>query len=143
MKRDRLAEGSVEPRRKAPFIVTRRPVRRQHLFSMLRSVVFQTGFFWSGASDSERFTSASFAASAPIATNDRASSRTPQIPPLIPGSLAQQMAVLLVSSFAAAEPRKQAGVAQLVEQLICNHQVGGSSPFTGSNTNPVDTICYG
>ena len=26
-----------------------------------------------------------------------------------------------------------AGVAQLVEQLICNHQVGGSSPFTGSN----------
>ena len=25
-----------------------------------------------------------------------------------------------------------AGVAQLVEQLICNHQVGGSSPFTGS-----------
>jgi hypothetical protein len=26
----------------------------------------------------------------------------------------------------------QAGVAQLVEQLICNHQVGGSSPFTGS-----------
>jgi hypothetical protein len=27
---------------------------------------------------------------------------------------------------------RQAGVAQLVEQLICNHQVGGSSPFTGS-----------
>ena len=26
----------------------------------------------------------------------------------------------------------RAGVAQLVEQLICNHQVGGSSPFTGS-----------
>ena len=26
-----------------------------------------------------------------------------------------------------------AGVAQLVEQLICNHQVGGSSPFTGSS----------
>ncbi len=25
-----------------------------------------------------------------------------------------------------------AGVAQLVEQLICNHQVGGSNPFTGS-----------
>ena len=24
----------------------------------------------------------------------------------------------------------QAGVAQLVEQLICNQQVGGSSPFT-------------
>ena len=28
---------------------------------------------------------------------------------------------------------RKAGVAQLVEQLICNHQVGGSSPFTGSN----------
>ena len=27
----------------------------------------------------------------------------------------------------------RAGVAQLVEQLICNHQVGGSSPFTGSS----------
>jgi hypothetical protein len=26
----------------------------------------------------------------------------------------------------------RAGVAQLVEQLICNHQVGGSNPFTGS-----------
>jgi hypothetical protein len=26
-----------------------------------------------------------------------------------------------------------AGVAQLVEQLICNHQVGGSNPFTGSS----------
>ena len=25
-----------------------------------------------------------------------------------------------------------AGVAQLVEQLICNQQVGGSSPFAGS-----------
>ena len=34
----------------------------------------------------------------------------------------------------AAPPRHQtqAGVAQLVERLICNHQVGGSSPFTGS-----------
>ena len=30
----------------------------------------------------------------------------------------------------------KAGVAQLVEQLICNHQVGGSSPFTGSIYNP-------
>ena len=28
---------------------------------------------------------------------------------------------------------KNAGVAQLVEQLICNQQVGGSSPSTGSN----------
>ena len=25
-----------------------------------------------------------------------------------------------------------AGIAQLVEQLICNHQVGGSNPFGGS-----------
>ena len=29
-----------------------------------------------------------------------------------------------------------AGIAQLVEQLICNQQVGGSSPSTGS------TLCY-
>ena len=28
-----------------------------------------------------------------------------------------------------------AGIAQLVEQLICNQQVGGSSPSTGSNLN--------
>ena len=28
---------------------------------------------------------------------------------------------------------KLAGVAQLVEQLICNQQVGGSSPSTSSN----------
>ena len=28
--------------------------------------------------------------------------------------------------------RKDAGVAQLVEQLICNQQVGGSSPSTSS-----------
>ena len=28
--------------------------------------------------------------------------------------------------------RKSAGVAQLVEQLICNQQVRGSSPFTSS-----------
>ena len=27
-----------------------------------------------------------------------------------------------------------AGVAQLVEQLICNQQVGGSSPSTSSNS---------
>ena len=30
------------------------------------------------------------------------------------------------------EHSKFAGVAQLVEQLICNQQVGGSSPSTGS-----------
>ena len=29
---------------------------------------------------------------------------------------------------------KDAGVAQLVEQLICNQQVGGSSPSTSSTT---------
>ena len=28
---------------------------------------------------------------------------------------------------------KNAGVAQLVEQLICNQQVGGSSPSTSSS----------
>ena len=28
-----------------------------------------------------------------------------------------------------------AGVAQLVEQLICNQQVGGSSPFASSSFN--------
>ena len=28
---------------------------------------------------------------------------------------------------------KNAGVAQLVEQLICNQQVGGSNPSTSSN----------
>src|SRR4030095_8450616 len=40
---------------------------------------------------------------------------------------------LLVSHFALARTHARlAGVAQLVEQLICNHQVGGSSPFTGS-----------
>ena len=30
---------------------------------------------------------------------------------------------------------KNAGVAQLVEQLICNQQVGGSSPSTSSNVH--------
>ena len=30
------------------------------------------------------------------------------------------------------EMRGNAGVAQLVEQLICNQQVRGSSPFTSS-----------
>ena len=35
------------------------------------------------------------------------------------------------------ETAKNAGVAQLVEQLICNQQVGGSNPSTSS------TISYG
>ena len=30
------------------------------------------------------------------------------------------------------EPRLQAGVAQLVEHLICNQRVGGSNPFASS-----------
>ena len=34
---------------------------------------------------------------------------------------------------------KNAGVAQLVEQLICNQQVGGSSPSTGSTTDKAQT----
>lgn len=39
-----------------------------------------------------------------------------------------------VSIIVCDRPRRSvAGVAQLVEQLICNHQVGGSNPFTGSN----------
>ena len=33
------------------------------------------------------------------------------------------------------QARKNAGVAQLVEQLICNQQVGGSSPSTSSNVH--------
>ena len=37
----------------------------------------------------------------------------------------------------------RAGVAQLVEQLICNHQVGGSSPFTGSSITTTDVTVYG
>lgn len=41
--------------------------------------------------------------------------------------------ILLVFSLAVENLNRQAGVAQLVEQLICNHQVGGSNPFTGSN----------
>ena len=30
-----------------------------------------------------------------------------------------------------------AGVAQLVEQLICNQRVGGSSPFAGSKNGEI------
>ena len=36
-----------------------------------------------------------------------------------------------------------AGVAQLVEQLICNQQVGGSSPSTGSTTYGKQSSEYG
>ena len=32
---------------------------------------------------------------------------------------------------------RDAGVAQLVEQLICNQQVAGSSPITSSTKNPL------
>ena len=38
---------------------------------------------------------------------------------------------------------RNAGVAQLVEQLICNQQVGGSSPSTSSTIQDGDTIEYG
>ena len=36
-----------------------------------------------------------------------------------------------------------AGVAQLVEQLICNQQGGGSSPSTSSTKNSPNQIEYG
>ena len=36
-----------------------------------------------------------------------------------------------------------AGVAQLVEQLICNQQVGGSSPSTSSNLSPIYQLNMG
>ena len=38
---------------------------------------------------------------------------------------------------------ENAGVAQLVEQLICNQQVGGSSPSTSSTPFEQRTILYG
>ena len=31
--------------------------------------------------------------------------------------------------------RSHAGIAQLVEQLICNHQVRGSTPLAGTSKN--------
>ena len=46
---------------------------------------------------------------------------------------------LLIFLFAATSAPTSAGVAQLVEQLICNHQVGGSSPFTGSTITLIIT----
>ncbi len=54
--------------------------------------------------------------------------------------LAIELSVLLVSSFAARPCGSFAGVAQLVEQLICNHQVGGSNPFTGSSLSSINTM---
>ena len=36
-----------------------------------------------------------------------------------------------------------AGVAQLVEQLICNQQVAGSSPITSSKTGQASVLTYG
>ena len=38
---------------------------------------------------------------------------------------------------------RNAGVAQLVEQLICNQQVGGSSPSTSSNLSPIYQLNMG
>ena len=37
---------------------------------------------------------------------------------------------------------KYAGVAQPVEQLICNQQVGGSSPSTSSKRKPLTSVVY-
>jgi hypothetical protein len=39
------------------------------------------------------------------------------------------------------EQAVRAGVAQLVEHLICNQRVGGSSPFASSSPNPGRGIC--
>ena len=36
----------------------------------------------------------------------------------------------------------QAGIAQLVEQLICNHQVGSSSPSAGTILKHSFTECF-
>ena len=41
------------------------------------------------------------------------------------------------------ETAKNAGVAQLVEQLICNQQVGGSSPSTSSNILQPTYVIWG
>ncbi len=38
---------------------------------------------------------------------------------------------------------KNAGVAQPVEQLICNQQVGGSSPSTSSNIWEISRVAKG
>ena len=40
--------------------------------------------------------------------------------------------ICIIISVVATSAAKHAGVAQLVEQLICNQQVGGSSPSTSS-----------
>ncbi len=39
-------------------------------------------------------------------------------------------------------PTNPAGVAQPVEQLICNQQVGGSNPSTSSKTTLVSQGCF-
>ena len=41
--------------------------------------------------------------------------------------------ITLYPILTAGKDRQHAGVAQLVEQLICNQQVGGSSPSASSN----------
>jgi hypothetical protein len=42
----------------------------------------------------------------------------------------------------AVEKQQNADVAQLIEQLICNHQVAGLSPIIGFTLNIVNTIVY-
>ena len=43
-----------------------------------------------------------------------------------------QPSKLLVAGSIPVSRSREAGVAQLVEHLICNQRVGGSSPFAGS-----------
>ncbi len=65
---------------------------------------------------------------APVVTADTAA------PMILLNRLGQKIPHLLIFSFAADTTRpRNAGVAQLVEQLICNHQVVSSSLITGSS----------
>ena len=45
---------------------------------------------------------------------------------------------LLSEPFSAYSTRENAGIAQLVEQLICNQQVVGSNPSAGSSAMPAN-----
>ena len=66
-----------------------------------------------------------------FARPDRLAPDNSRLPPI---PLGQNLMFLLVFSFAAdTRQPTQAGVAQLVEQLICNHQVVSSSLITGSS----------
>jgi hypothetical protein len=48
---------------------------------------------------------------------------------------------LLETKLCATFPRIFAGIAQLVEQLICNQQVVGSNPSAGSITSLITSVC--